>query len=165
LFSKINIVPRWFIFLLYLGICVASLIMSYFLRHNLDVNDIDIIEISINVLILSLSKLLFFSMLKPIRVVFILAEAKIFGVIHNISKKWYKWLRIILSQVEHLQLYSSMQKRKIDLLNGTPLDSAHVKYHTVSGIDNNCQATALKLNIAYWCQDLLHFLLKPVKDK
>jgi len=60
LFGKINIVPRWIIFLLDLGICIASLIMSYFLSHNLDINNIDITDISRSVLILSFINIIVF---------------------------------------------------------------------------------------------------------
>lgn len=60
MFGKINIVPRWIIFLLDLGICIASLIMSYFLSHNLDINNIDITDISRSVLILSFINIIVF---------------------------------------------------------------------------------------------------------
>jgi FlaA1/EpsC-like NDP-sugar epimerase len=53
LFGKINIVPRWIIFLLDLGICIASLTIAYFLRFNLDLTTLNFAEYSRNVLILT----------------------------------------------------------------------------------------------------------------
>lgn len=53
MFGKINIVPRWIIFLLDLGICIASLTIAYFLRFNLDLTTLNFAEYSRNVLILT----------------------------------------------------------------------------------------------------------------
>jgi FlaA1/EpsC-like NDP-sugar epimerase len=52
LFTKINIVPRWIIFLLDLIICTFSLVCAYSLRQNLDVSVIGIAELYRNILIL-----------------------------------------------------------------------------------------------------------------
>ncbi|WP_316832399.1 nucleoside-diphosphate sugar epimerase/dehydratase [Pedobacter aquatilis] len=51
MFTQINIVPRWIIFLLDLAICTASMIFAYTLRHNLDLTSVDIPELARNLLI------------------------------------------------------------------------------------------------------------------
>lgn len=53
MFNQINIVPKWVIFALDLGICFFSLIVAYFLRYNFDLSKLSLIEFSRNVLILS----------------------------------------------------------------------------------------------------------------
>jgi FlaA1/EpsC-like NDP-sugar epimerase len=53
LFTKINIVPRWIIFILDLGVCLLSLTIAYFLKFNLDLSELDFVEFSRNVLILT----------------------------------------------------------------------------------------------------------------
>ncbi|RZK50007.1 MAG: polysaccharide biosynthesis protein [Pedobacter sp.] len=50
-FNKINIVPRWLIFLLDLGLCSISLLFSYFLWHNIGSAEYDIVRIAQNLLI------------------------------------------------------------------------------------------------------------------
>ncbi len=52
MFTKINIVPRWIIFLLDLIICTFSLVFAYGLRQNLDLTSIGFAELSRNILIL-----------------------------------------------------------------------------------------------------------------
>jgi len=51
LFGKINIVPRWIIFLLDLGICAISLVIAYAVKLNLALSTIDVVEFSRNILI------------------------------------------------------------------------------------------------------------------
>ncbi|MBB2145891.1 SDR family NAD(P)-dependent oxidoreductase [Pedobacter sp. LMG 31464] len=53
MFSQINIVPRWIIFLLDLGICLLSLAIAYFLKFNFDLSGLNFTEFSRNLLILS----------------------------------------------------------------------------------------------------------------
>ncbi|RZK23852.1 MAG: polysaccharide biosynthesis protein, partial [Flavobacterium sp.] len=53
MFGKINIVPRWIIFLLDLGICLISLVIAYAVRLNLALSSVDLIEFSRNVLIIT----------------------------------------------------------------------------------------------------------------
>jgi FlaA1/EpsC-like NDP-sugar epimerase len=53
LFTKINIVPRWIIFLLDLSFCLASLIIAYLVRMNLVISGIDITEFSRNIVIVT----------------------------------------------------------------------------------------------------------------
>jgi len=65
---------------------------------------------------------------------FILAESKTFGVVHNHAKGWRKWARILGAPLEHLYLWHQMNRRVRELANGTPLDHAHVRYHTMAGI-------------------------------
>ena len=52
MFTKINIVPRWIIFLLDLIICTFSLVCAYSLRQNLDISAIGFPELYRNILIL-----------------------------------------------------------------------------------------------------------------
>jgi len=54
LFTQINIVPRWIIFLLDLCICTASMVFAYTLKHNLDLTSVDIPELARNLLIFGL---------------------------------------------------------------------------------------------------------------
>lgn len=52
MFTQINIVPRWVIFLLDLIICTCSLIFAYSLKHNLDLTAIELPEMARNLLII-----------------------------------------------------------------------------------------------------------------
>lgn len=62
MFAKINIVPRWIIFLLDLGICLVSLTIAYAVKYNLSVSAIDITEFSRNILIITaINTIVFFS--------------------------------------------------------------------------------------------------------
>src|SRR6476661_5724162 len=51
MFRKVNIVPRWIIFIIDLACCVFSLFFAYFLRFNFNIEQIYINEVSRNVLI------------------------------------------------------------------------------------------------------------------
>lgn len=51
MFGKINIVPRWIIFLIDLGICLLSLTIAYAVKLNLILANVDIVEFSRNILI------------------------------------------------------------------------------------------------------------------
>lgn len=66
---------------------------------------------------------------------FVLAEHKTFGNVHNHAKGWRKAARVVGAPVEHALLMHKMHKRRRDLRSGARLDSAHVRYHTVVGID------------------------------
>ena len=60
--KKINIVPRWIIFLIDLSICNFSLVVAYLIGHNLNFNLISLRELSSNLLVLSvLNTLIFFN--------------------------------------------------------------------------------------------------------
>ena len=60
MFGKINIVPRWIIFLLDLGICLVSLTVAYAVRLNLALSDINVVEFSRNILILTAINIIVF---------------------------------------------------------------------------------------------------------
>lgn len=60
MFGKINIVPRWIIFLLDLGICLASLTIAYAVKLNLALSDINVVEFSRNILILTAINIIVF---------------------------------------------------------------------------------------------------------
>lgn len=51
MFNHINIVPRWIIFCLDLFVCGFSLCFAYFLKYNLNIEEINSAELSRNVLI------------------------------------------------------------------------------------------------------------------
>ena len=60
--KKINIVPRWIIFLIDLSICNFSLVVAYLIGHNLNFSLISLRELSSNLLVLSvLNTLIFFN--------------------------------------------------------------------------------------------------------
>ncbi len=62
MFGKINIVPRWIIFVLDLGICVVSLTIAYAVKLNLGLSTLDIVEFSRNSLIfIVISSVVFFN--------------------------------------------------------------------------------------------------------
>jgi FlaA1/EpsC-like NDP-sugar epimerase len=62
LFGKINIVPRWIIFLLDLGICAISLTIAYAVKLNLALTQVDLVEFSRNILIITaISIVVFFN--------------------------------------------------------------------------------------------------------
>lgn len=64
MFSQINIVPRWIIFLLDLGVCIISLIIAYFVKYNFDFSDLNVVAFSRNVLILTLINTIVFFNIK-----------------------------------------------------------------------------------------------------
>ncbi|MBC8052939.1 MAG: polysaccharide biosynthesis protein [Sphingobacteriaceae bacterium] len=53
MFNRINIVPRWIIFCLDLFFCLFSLCFAYFIKYNFNITQIDITELSRNLLIFS----------------------------------------------------------------------------------------------------------------
>ncbi|MCZ4242903.1 polysaccharide biosynthesis protein [Pedobacter punctiformis] len=64
MFTQINIVPRWIIFLLDLIICSFSLIFAYSLKHNLDLTAVEIPELARNLLILAVINIAVFFHIK-----------------------------------------------------------------------------------------------------
>lgn len=64
MFTQINIVPRWVIFVLDLSICAMSLIFAYALRHNLYLAAVDLPELARNLLILGLINIAVFFHIK-----------------------------------------------------------------------------------------------------
>lgn len=75
----------------------------------------------------------------------ILAESKTFGVVMNHRKGLRKLASFALAPIEYVYVYLQMVKRKRDLANGTPLDSAHVRYHTMAKIDEEFASYGLKI--------------------
>jgi FlaA1/EpsC-like NDP-sugar epimerase len=62
LFREINIVPRWIIFTLDLLICLLSVTAAYIFKYNFDFSDLNYVQFSQNVLIISaISAIVFFS--------------------------------------------------------------------------------------------------------
>lgn len=60
MFGKINIVPRWIIFLLDLGICLVSLTVAYAVKLNLALSDVNVVEFSRNILIITAINIIVF---------------------------------------------------------------------------------------------------------
>lgn len=60
MFGKINIVPRWIIFLLDLGICLVSLAVAYAVKLNLALSDVNVVEFSRNILIITAINIIVF---------------------------------------------------------------------------------------------------------
>lgn len=58
--GKINIVPRWVILTLDLGICVVSLTIAYLLTHNLNIATVDYVVFSRNIMILTFFNIIVF---------------------------------------------------------------------------------------------------------
>ncbi|MES2417260.1 MAG: nucleoside-diphosphate sugar epimerase/dehydratase [Bacteroidota bacterium] len=58
--GKINIVPRWVILTLDLGICIVSLTIAYLLTHNLNFTSMNPVSFSRNVLVLCFINLIVF---------------------------------------------------------------------------------------------------------
>ncbi|WP_410222098.1 polysaccharide biosynthesis protein [Pedobacter sp.] len=57
---KINIVPRWIIFLLDIFICLVSLIIAYAIKLNFALNEVNVQEFNVNALILTCINFLVF---------------------------------------------------------------------------------------------------------
>ena len=76
---------------------------------------------------------------------YIVAESKTFGVIFNHRKGVRKFASFFLAPVEYAYVAWQMRKRKRDLANGTPLDTAHVRYHTMAGVDAEFASYGLRI--------------------
>jgi SAM-dependent methyltransferase len=74
-----------------------------------------------------------------------LAESKTFGVVMNHRKGLRKLLSFVLAPLEYCYVHWQMHKRRRDLANGTPLDSAHVRYHTMAKVDKEFAGYGLKI--------------------
>jgi len=75
----------------------------------------------------------------------LLAEGKSFGVVHNHSSGLRKFLRIAAAPVEHFHLILKMRKQARNLADGVPLDSAHLRYHTLATVDAELEAYGLSV--------------------
>ncbi|MFC4213094.1 polysaccharide biosynthesis protein [Pedobacter lithocola] len=64
MFTQINIVPRWIIFLLDIIICTFSMVLAYSLRFNLDLTAVDVQEMARNMLILGIINIAVFLNIK-----------------------------------------------------------------------------------------------------
>ena len=64
MFKKINIVPRWIIFFIDLGICSFSLFFTYLIRYNLSFEAINTRDLSGNILILGIINTIVFANFK-----------------------------------------------------------------------------------------------------
>ncbi|WP_026897740.1 polysaccharide biosynthesis protein [Daejeonella oryzae] len=62
MFSRLNIVPRWIIFTLDILCCILSLCYAYFIKYNFDITQIDIPQLSRNLLIfIVINSIVFYS--------------------------------------------------------------------------------------------------------
>jgi SAM-dependent methyltransferase len=75
----------------------------------------------------------------------LLAEAKTFGVVHIHSSGLRKFVRIAAAPVEHVHLIVKMRKQAQRLAAGIPLDTAHVRYHTLATIDDELASYGLDI--------------------
>lgn len=75
----------------------------------------------------------------------IIAESKSFAVVHTHSRGLKKLARIVLAPLEHGHLMWQMHKRKRDLKLGIPLDDAHVRYHTLAGVEAEMAGYGLRI--------------------
>lgn len=64
MFTLLNIVPRWIIFLLDLTCCILSLCFAYFIKFNFNIEQIDSVELSRNLLVLTTINTVVFYRLK-----------------------------------------------------------------------------------------------------
>jgi FlaA1/EpsC-like NDP-sugar epimerase len=51
IYTRINILPRWIIFLIDIGLCSASLVFSYLIRNNFDANKLDFTGIKVGLVL------------------------------------------------------------------------------------------------------------------
>ena len=75
----------------------------------------------------------------------LLAEAKSFGVVHNHSAGLRKFARVIGAPLEHAHLMFKMRQQAKHLTAGIPLDTAHVRYHTLATIDAELGSYGLEI--------------------
>jgi FlaA1/EpsC-like NDP-sugar epimerase len=62
MFSRLNVVPRWIIFTLDILCCVFSLCFAYFIKFNFDITQVDIAQLSRNLLIfIVINSIVFYS--------------------------------------------------------------------------------------------------------
>jgi hypothetical protein len=66
-------------------------------------------------------------------------------VVFNHRKGLRKFASFFLAPVEYAYVAWQMRKRKRDLANGTPLDTAHVRYHTMAGVDAEFASYGLRI--------------------
>lgn len=64
MFTLLNIVPRWIIFLLDLTCCILALCFAYFIKFNFNIEQIDAVELSRNLLLLTTINTIVFFRLK-----------------------------------------------------------------------------------------------------
>ena len=76
---------------------------------------------------------------------YLLAEAKSFGVVHNHSAGLRKFARVIGAPLEHAHLMFKMRQQAKHLTAGIPLDTAHVRYHTLATIDAELGSYGLEI--------------------
>ncbi len=60
MFNKINIIPRWIVLVLDLAIGILSFVVAYFVKFNFDFSGLELVELSRNLLILTLINLIVF---------------------------------------------------------------------------------------------------------
>ncbi|MNK10393.1 UDP-N-acetyl-alpha-D-glucosamine C6 dehydratase [compost metagenome] len=118
MFGKINIVPRWIIFLLDLGICVVSLTIAYAVKLNLALSAVDLVEFSRNVLIITAISIIVFFNVKTYSGIIRYTSAQdtfriLFAVL--ISNGIFSFLNLVVTALGH-QPYISNTVLIINLL-------------------------------------------------
>ena len=117
MFGKINIVPRWLIFILDLAICMVSLIMAYYVRYNLDLNHLNYPEISRNILISAIINIIvFFSVKTYAGIIRYTSAQDTFRVLFAVFVSNITFLMINLSFIS--LNYNRLISNKVLIING-----------------------------------------------
>jgi len=109
LFTKINIVPRWIIFLLDLAICSIALAIGYLIKYNFSINNFDPSEFFRNLLITTVINTIVFVNVKSFSGIIRYTSAQdtfriLFAI--SVSSGSMLFLNSIISVIEHVTLIS-----------------------------------------------------------
>jgi len=108
--GKINIVPRWLILLLDLGVCAVALVFAYQLTHNFDLFALDYVELGRNILLFGFFNLIAFYNVKTYAGIIRYTSAQdtfrvLFAVL--LSSGAFIFFNLIFTSVTHQQLVSN----------------------------------------------------------
>ena len=109
MFTKINIVPRWIIFLLDLAICSIALAIGYLIKYNFSINNFDPSEFFRNLLITTVINTIVFVNVKSFSGIIRYTSAQdtfriLFAI--SVSSGSMLFLNSIISVIEHVTLIS-----------------------------------------------------------
>jgi len=109
LFTKINIVPRWIIFLLDLAICSIALAIGYLIKYNFSINNFDPSEFFRNLVITTVINTIVFVNVKSFSGIIRYTSAQdtfriLFAI--SVSSGSMLFLNSIISVIEHVTLIS-----------------------------------------------------------
>lgn len=108
--GKINIVPRWLILLLDLGVCAIALVFAYQLTHNFDLFALDYVELGRNILLFGFFNLIAFYNVKTYAGIIRYTSAQdtfrvLFAVL--LSCGAFIFFNLIFTSVTHQQLVAN----------------------------------------------------------